>query len=382
MIPTPQLELHPDADSLNAFVEQSLAASQREQVLVHLAACSRCRQVIYLAQGAADTTATKWAPAARRAMQSRPWFRNWRLIWVPATALAAALALVVVFHPRHTASAPEQAKAAPQAEERAPRPATPEPQFVGVANTQAAAAPARPESRNPGLPASRAAGPGSAVMAAPSAPFSAQTNAFTFRDVKSNEKLPPLDASVAGIVQQQAAAQFKPEPTVPSLQIDRQQTVGVVAGNVSPAHTSAAGFRGAAVHGQASRAISLAAAAPPIEPQPLLTNNFAVVEQGPMAQAPPPREIFNIKLPSGLTAVSTATAQRHTLAIDVTGALYLSEDAGKNWKPVARQWTGRAVEIRVRRSLNVSPSPAGLLELINDGGSVWVSTDGNLWTKP
>ena len=53
MTPTPQLELHPDADSLNAFVEQALAGSEREQVQAHLAACSRCRQVIYLAQEAA-----------------------------------------------------------------------------------------------------------------------------------------------------------------------------------------------------------------------------------------------------------------------------------------------------------------------------------------
>jgi photosystem II stability/assembly factor-like uncharacterized protein len=99
-----------------------------------------------------------------------------------------------------------------------------------------------------------------------------------------------------------------------------------------------------------------------------------------MVQAMPPRETFSIRLPSGLPAVSTATAQHHMLAIDLAGALYVSEDAGKNWKPVVRQWTGRAVEVRVKGSLNASPAPTGVLELINEVGSVWVSSDGNTWT--
>ena len=38
---TPQLDLHPDADSLNAFVEQALGAPEREQILAHIAKCDR-----------------------------------------------------------------------------------------------------------------------------------------------------------------------------------------------------------------------------------------------------------------------------------------------------------------------------------------------------
>ena len=100
---TPQLDLHPDADSLSAFVEQMLGAPEREQVLAHLAGCSRCRQVIYLAQQAA---ADADAPAAQPATQPVSWFWNWRFAWVPAAAVAAALALVVTFHPWHTTQMP------------------------------------------------------------------------------------------------------------------------------------------------------------------------------------------------------------------------------------------------------------------------------------
>ena len=73
---TPQLELHPDAENLNAFAEQALAAPERERILVHLAGCSRCRQVIFLAQQAAGDAVT---PAARPTSESVSWFWNWRI---------------------------------------------------------------------------------------------------------------------------------------------------------------------------------------------------------------------------------------------------------------------------------------------------------------
>jgi hypothetical protein len=41
---------HPDADLLTAFAEQSLAESERERVMEHLARCGACREVVALAQ--------------------------------------------------------------------------------------------------------------------------------------------------------------------------------------------------------------------------------------------------------------------------------------------------------------------------------------------
>src|SRR5690348_7793525 len=40
---------HPDADLLTAFAEHSLAGNERERVLLHLAACTTCREVVSLA---------------------------------------------------------------------------------------------------------------------------------------------------------------------------------------------------------------------------------------------------------------------------------------------------------------------------------------------
>jgi len=40
---------HPDADLLTAFAEQALSASEREEVLHHLALCGNCREVLSIA---------------------------------------------------------------------------------------------------------------------------------------------------------------------------------------------------------------------------------------------------------------------------------------------------------------------------------------------
>jgi hypothetical protein len=108
-------------------------------------------------------------------------------------------------------------------------------------------------------------------------------------------------------------------------------------------------------------------------------------------------------LPSGLRAVSIATAQHRTLAIDSSGTVFLSEDSGIKWEPVARQWSGRAVVVRIQDGLktdravtaevNVASSedesnrlnpysavvPPAVFEIVNDGDLVWVSADGKTW---
>jgi hypothetical protein len=88
-------------------------------------------------------------------------------------------------------------------------------------------------------------------------------------------------------------------------------------------------------------------------------------------------------LPNGTSALSVATSQGHTIAIDATGALFLSEDAGKSWVPIARQWTGRAFLVRTRE---VPPVPGVAsaqqvvgFELVNDKLETWASQDGKTW---
>lgn len=92
------------------------------------------------------------------------------------------------------------------------------------------------------------------------------------------------------------------------------------------------------------------------------------------------RNVNPPKLPSGLAAVSTAIARNLVLEIDLDGALFLSGDSGRHWEPVARQWTGRAIEVRTKTSLSGNAAPADGFELKNDAGSTWASVDGKTWT--
>jgi len=86
-------------------------------------------------------------------------------------------------------------------------------------------------------------------------------------------------------------------------------------------------------------------------------------------------------LPNGTNAVSVASARGRIVAIDAAGSVFLSEAPGGQWIPVAMQWTGRAVTVRVHKAstqAGASTQPA-IFELVNDKVETWVSTDGKTW---
>jgi hypothetical protein len=103
-----------------------------------------------------------------------------------------------------------------------------------------------------------------------------------------------------------------------------------------------------------------------------------------------------ISLPNGEAPVSTVRIPPRTLALSSDGTLYLSQDMGMHWQPVASQWKGKAVAVRLRgvaapdaeksvQSVNGIHEDAKqfvprTFELVNDKGQVWTSTDGLIWT--
>ena len=76
----PQPGLHPDPDTLNAFIEGVLPEHERLACLTHFADCAACREVVYLAQEPEDPMP---APLAERAA----W---WKRLLKPMPALGAA----------------------------------------------------------------------------------------------------------------------------------------------------------------------------------------------------------------------------------------------------------------------------------------------------
>jgi hypothetical protein len=375
---TSQLDLHPDAESLNAFAEQALAATEREQILAHLAGCSRCRQVIFLAQQAAAeaSEAPARVPVTRPSAQPKEWFWNWRFAWVSAAALAAALALVITFHPRHNEPAPEMAKVEPPGEAAVPVPVPQEPIAAGVSHKPAFAT--KSASGSAGFTTSRELPDVHAHESAPSAAPPSEPVTVTASSGTSNAFVP---SSVESAPQTVIATQYQPEPAVTAWQQEQQRSSGgAPSTSADAAQYSQKSLRMEAYSAHTSRQAASAGPRMAQQSQSAPSANFDLATQQQHAELSVARKATPPKLPSGLEAVSRATAQHLMLEIDRAGTLFLSDETGEHWEPVARQWTGRAIEVRAKSVLSGDTATAFIFELKNDAGSTWASTDGKTWT--
>ena len=359
-----QLDLHPDADSLNAFAEQALGVAEREQILAHMTRCSRCRQVIYLAQKAAEAEALE-APSA---MPSGRWYKSWRFAWVPAAALAAALALVVTFYPRHTAPAPEIAKAVPQSAQPAH---VPQPQ----ASAEAALKPAPPVAANSAVGSQRFA----ALLRSPKEPAletapPAAPGAVAQPIEESNAARTYSTGSAQVRTQQQFPAQFNPEPAVDALR-QRQRMTGALSASANTTAVPEESMKAAMDRAPAGRSLPAFAAVSHTAKQGAPVASFGIDAQEAVGGSAASRNANPPELPSGLGVISTATIRLRTLAIDQAGTLFLSDDAGKHWQSVMPRWTGRAVALHIE-----ARADGAVFQLTNAAGFSWTSADGKTWT--
>jgi hypothetical protein len=79
----------PDADTLTAYVEKSLSATERQAVISHLSVCEPCREVMVLSQSELPQTATQTVLAPGPVSP-------WRRLLRPAFGLAASVAAMAV----------------------------------------------------------------------------------------------------------------------------------------------------------------------------------------------------------------------------------------------------------------------------------------------
>jgi hypothetical protein len=134
---TGALPVHPDADTLTAYVEKSLPSTERQTVIAHLSVCEPCREVVVLSQSELPELATQTvlAPAP---------VSTWRRLLRPAFGVAAsvaAMAIIAVLVLRlpqkstqqsanSSSTETQQAKATPVGDQSAPqesKPAAPSP---------------------------------------------------------------------------------------------------------------------------------------------------------------------------------------------------------------------------------------------------------------
>ena len=385
MSTNPQLDLHPDTESLSAFAEHQLPEHERQPILAHLATCAQCRQILFLAQDAVEDAQPAIARPVLVPSKKKP-LANWRYAWGALAACTALATISIVFYPRHPAVPPEQAKivaqpqvpaapaATPQIDEKKP-PSPPPP--VSVSSTSAAR-PANAPARKPEIALDSAAAPTASANPAAQLP-APQQQAATGSSTTLNITLKPAQSSQT--VEVQAAAQpivssesetvsvsanqsllqtdaapltetMSAQVVQPKDQIKLKAQNAEPAGAMHPATNGAAagagsgygtthGVAGALRPGAAGRPVA-SAGAPAKSPAA-----FAKMAQRPLAVTPEDETAAHAALgkvlPSGLAAIATAAASHHLLAIDSAGALFLSEDAGAVWEPVSSQWTGRAV---------------------------------------
>jgi hypothetical protein len=124
---------HPDADQLTAFLERSLGAQEREQVLEHLSRCAPCREVVAVALSLPPEEAARVAQSAREFR----WFEWQSLRWA-AVAATFVIAVSLVFQTYRKTPARESRETA---------------QNRPVAATTPATAPAPAEAGKPAAPA-------------------------------------------------------------------------------------------------------------------------------------------------------------------------------------------------------------------------------------
>lgn len=84
-----ETQTHPDAETLTAYMEQSLPAAESKTVIAHLSVCEPCREVLSLSQ------AVTVQPATQTVLTPAPATR-WRRLVTPVFGAAAAVAAMAV----------------------------------------------------------------------------------------------------------------------------------------------------------------------------------------------------------------------------------------------------------------------------------------------
>jgi len=405
MNPTIQPGMHPDAESLTAFAEQLLPAAEREEILAHMSTCSRCREVVFLAQQATEEDQPVPVSAAADApIKPRTSWLSWKWAWIPAAACAGLIGFAVVHHYQGVATETQTAaNVAP----------TDSLQAVGTPKTeiqkpvsQNEPKPSKPAKSSPAVVAEREVAP--QMLKRDQAERLDEDKPTDQKDLVLGGAAPQLaqaSGAAGGSIHGKMAARAKSAPIGgPSATNQFQQQNAANQQNMlQQSQNAQADSANKAVNApsvpraesetatvQAGTVISTQLAATPATAQANVIPTTEQNKEVSMADAAGISKKQKGSLPNGLEALSVASDAGRTIALDTKGALFVSEDVGKHWKPVRTQWTGRAVLVRglntaekgnalgALGAMKVSPTPK--FELVTDNLQTWVSADGNTWT--
>lgn len=128
--------------------------------------------------------------------------------------------------------------------------------------------------------------------------------------------------------------------------------------------------------------------------QPILavgsvTETVEVTARAPALETDSTGAVSRTELPSRLPIISSVSLGKRMLSLDGAGSLFLSRNAGKSWKKVHPQWTGKpvgiavsaaqAVEAKDKGETSSSETPPRVFRLTTGLGAQWTSKDGTHW---
>ena len=401
--------LHPDADSLNAFIEGVLPEHERLECLAHLADCPRCREIVYLAQEPV-------APASIHADRV-PFWKRW---FVPIPVLAAAVVCVLLVsigvyrltrsikvEPVLTAVAtppfePPAPSSKPLRQTPAPVPAK------SIARRQPTLAPDRPAIIQNAAPSAAPVAsapiavpmnPAPATPAAPPppaspAPFSAARQAFV--ETPATSGIAGTVTDPAGVVVPLALVTVRPVTGTSSIDTRTdgkgQFNLAGLAPGPYELQILSPGFKQAKKQidlqpqlvaradsrlevGAATDTITVNSEAPLLKTESgeishaMVTSSVSALPLLPANSRPG----LQAELPGNLPASTTASKDKLMLKADAAGVLFFSKNDGKSWKTVKPNWRGKVVRVESAHD------PGAVFQLTTDSGSVWLSRDGTHW---
>lgn len=401
-------EVHPDANLLAAFVEQSLGERERIPLLEHLANCADCREVVSLSlpQLEEERAVAAGAAVASSPTQDRSsWFRRPIVGWAAAAACLVIVGTVALMHRTSYQQRPLTVVSKTDSVDTLAEPSVPTPQAESQSQTAA-------KLESPALPteekAARADFATSTRVAKqrmrdelarnqPTAPpiFMARTEAGTVAGKKSAitvDGVAPVSSNLSkdvkakemdqGAAEQVSVAQAAPPPpgsTVEvSVQPSHQQELkpqaasgGSVARVMQPNAVTlgALSTQKAAGANMAANEMRLRTASNLVTPRWTLSSDGTML----MRSYDAGRSWQTVAVAGNVVFRSLAALGSEVWAGGVGGTLYHSSDAGQHWAQVKPTANGKLLTSDI---LHVEFTDAQHGKLSTASGETWTTDDG------
>jgi hypothetical protein len=394
---------HPDTELLVAFAEKSLTSYERDSVLLHLADCAECREILFLTQDAVPEEKAALVFTPER--ESRTGWFTWRAIIVAACLLLTVTVLTQMIYKRIHSSNETVAKVRTEP----PPTAKSEDKSAMVSNANPAATPA-PAVKTPEIKPAPQMPDLKATPAASGTPQKVGPQTVAKGEAKTPIPQSPIPQNYKVVMPARSLIQDE-HPLSASEMASIHQLHQAQASDV---HSSNEAIRFSASSAPAAQMTEQAVTKPPAEKMRAYdapsASSGGSANYAPKAATAAHSEMWDrsiyssqgasantyavtrpVSLPSGKPVLDSVEVGGKKLALDQDGRLYTSFDGGANWREIPKQWSGTATMLMIvpktsavdasQSSESAGSDSGDTVMLWNAGNAAWISTDGgDTWT--